>query len=375
MTAEAQDLHLILFFTRGVSLRTWDQVGILEREVALYRALRPHLGGVTFVTYGDARDLDYAARLPGIRIICNRWGLPQSWYVRLLTRLYPLLWRGPAVYKSNQVQGADIALKAARRFGKRSIVRCGYLYSDFMEREHGKGSSQARQARRLERQIFTTADRVVVTTPAMRRAVMDGYGIPARQIVVIPNYVETDRFRPRFGERSDREVIFVGRLALQKNVGALLEAVEPLDVCLTLIGDGELSSSLQQRFGSLNGRVRWLGAVPNVDLPAYLNRAGLFVLPSHYEGHPKALIEAMSCGLPVIGADVPGIRELIRHGETGWLCGTDPVSIRAAIQELLDRPQLRARLGDNARQFVVEHFALERVVEMELGLLRQVAGE
>jgi glycosyltransferase involved in cell wall biosynthesis len=63
---------------------------------------------------------------------------------------------------------------------------------------------------------------------------------------------------------------------------------------------------------------------------------------------------------------------LIRHGETGWLCGTDPASIRAAIQELLGRPELRAQLGSNARQFVVEKFALERIVEFELAVLREV---
>jgi hypothetical protein len=67
------EVRLVLFFTRGVSLKTWDDVGMLEREVALYRALRPNLRDITFVTYGDARDLQYAGRLDGIQILCNRW--------------------------------------------------------------------------------------------------------------------------------------------------------------------------------------------------------------------------------------------------------------------------------------------------------------
>jgi glycosyltransferase involved in cell wall biosynthesis len=83
----------------------------------------------------------------------------------------------------------------------------------------------------------------------------------------------------------------------------------------------------------------------------------------------------MACGLPVIGTDVPGIRELIRHRETGYLCGTSPQEIRAAIQDVLDDMDLRTRMGCNAREFVVENFALEQVVEMELALLEEVSRE
>ncbi len=138
--------------------------------------------------------------------------------------------------------------------------------------------------------------------------------------------------------RDETTLIFVGRIAPEKNLSALLEAIQPLQVRLVLIGEGKIRPELQRRFPSLNGRISWEGNVPNSELPEYLNRAGLFILPSLYEGHPKALIEAMACGLPVIGADSPGIRELIRHGETGYLCGTEPESIRKAIQDLLDQP-------------------------------------
>jgi glycosyltransferase involved in cell wall biosynthesis len=79
----------------------------------------------------------------------------------------------------------------------------------------------------------------------------------------------------------------------------------------------------------------------------------------------------MACGLPVIGGDSPGIRELIRHGENGWLCGTDAASIRQAIRTLLGDEALRRRLGQAARAFAVEHFSLDRVVELELEVLRQ----
>ena len=76
----------------------------------------------------------------------------------------------------------------------------------------------------------------------------------------------------------------------------------------------------------------------------------------------------MACGLPVIGTDVPGIRELIRHGETGYLCGTSPQELREAIKTVLGDRKLQERLGRSARAFVVEHFALEKIVPLELAL-------
>ncbi len=371
-----KDTSLVLFFTRGVSLKTWHDVGMVDREVALYRALRPHLRSIIFVTYGHVWDLRYADRVDGIPIVCNRWRLPQQWYVCLLSHVYPLLWRGPVVFKSNQIVGADIALQAARRCGKKFIARCGYPYSDFTERQQGPDSREAQRARTMEQEVFAAADRVVVTTPAMEHTVVQRYKVPAERVAVIPNYVETDLFRPSpDGRQAARRICFIGRLDEQKNPFALLKAIKDLDVELLIVGNGALGDRLREEVNLHRLPVRFLGNVPHRRLPEILNSAALFILLSHYEGHPKALLEAMACGLPVIGTDVRGIRELIRHGVTGWLCGTDSASIRAAIQELLARPALRTELGCNARQLVVENFSLERVAETELEVLASVARE
>ena len=79
----------------------------------------------------------------------------------------------------------------------------------------------------------------------------------------------------------------------------------------------------------------WEGGIPNSELPGYINKAKAFVLPSIYEGHPKALIEAMACSIPVIGCDSPGIKEIIGNGSNGLLCATTPGSLRNAINKVL----------------------------------------
>jgi glycosyltransferase involved in cell wall biosynthesis len=76
----------------------------------------------------------------------------------------------------------------------------------------------------------------------------------------------------------------------------------------------------------------------------------------------------------VLGADSPGIRELIRHGKTGYLCGTDSEDIRLALEELLTRSTLLKELGSNARKYVVENYSLNKIGNMELNMLKEVAN-
>jgi glycosyltransferase involved in cell wall biosynthesis len=364
--------HIILFFTRGVSLRTWNLIGNLDREIALYQRLMQQGYDVSFVTYGDASDLSFSDRLGGIKVLCNESSLPPEEYEQALVSLHGRYLEQCQVIKTNQSYGADIALRAARHYGKSLVARCGYMWSFNAARDHGEDSPSAIEAARVEAQVFSAADRVVVTTPAMKADVIRRIPAAASTITIIPNYVDTHLFRPLGIARDPESVLFVGRIAPEKNLGALIEAAEPLDVKLILIGEGKLRPRLQQRFKDLDGRVSWEGNIPNTDLPNYLNRAGCFVLPSLYEGHPKALIEAMSCATPVIGADSPGIRELVRHLDNGYLCSPDPEGVRAALTELLSRPDLCSRLGKRGRDYVVENYSLDRIVQLELAVLRDV---
>ena len=365
-------MRLIFFFTRNVSLQTWDKVGMFDREVALYERLRDLGVAVSFVTYGNSDDLAYRDRLQGINILCNRWGLPNSIYEKFLHRFYRKTLKSCDLIKTNQMNGADVALRASQHWGKPLISRFGYMFSDHIARQYGDDSSHARKARKLEQHIFKSADRIVVTTKKMAKEIREGLPGVSGKIVVVPNYVEIDRFCP-VDTKKDYDIIFIGRLANQKNPTALLDAVMKLKNRTIMIGDGPLEKELKEKYGNMNGRLEWMGNIPNSELPGYLSRSKMFILVSHYEGHPKTLIEGMSCGLPVIGADSPGIREIIRHGENGLLCEKNPGSIAQAIKQLLGDPELVQRLGDNARKFVLQNYALEDIVKKELEIIKEVA--
>ena len=374
MTERLSRTRLALFFTRRGSLCKWDDAGILEREVALYRRLLPALAGVTFVTHGDRRDAWHRSRIEPVGLVYNRFKLSPRGYERSVSAAFPLLVRGRSIVKSNQVEGADLALRTARRWGRPFVARCGYLRSGLLEWRHGYYSEEAKRARTLEREVFTGADRVVVTSEDMRATIVERDGVTEERVRVIPNYVETDVFRPdsTVAPVSGR-ISHIGRFDVQKNALGLLEAVRGLDVEVVMVGKGGLLEDevrdAAERWGI---RLELLGQQPHGKLPEILRSSEVFVLPSRWEGHPKALLEAMACGVPVIGMDSPGIRDAIVHGENGYLCGPEPADIRGAIENLLGDEALRRRLGAGGREHVVERFSLDRVVERELALYEEL---
>jgi len=366
--------HLVLFFTRGVSLRTWNMVGMLEREVAIYRCLQDMGWEVSFVTYGNSSDLDLADKLNGIEILCNEEALPLEVYENRLLEQHAAALRSCHVIKTNQAYGAPLAAMAAEHYQKPLVARCGYLWSRNTAREFGAESPQCREALQVEESVFKAATRVVVTTEAMAQDVVRRIPEAASKTVTIPNYVDTLTFCNGAGAPEPNTIVFVGRISREKNVQALLDAVRPLPVTLTVIGEGPLRPGLQAAYGDLNGKVRWEGNVPNSTLPSYFNKTALFALPSLYEGHPKALLEAMSCGMAVIGADSPGIREIISHGHNGYLCPPDFQGLGRAVEALLADPELCRTLGCNAREYVTERFSLAKIAELEHRLLLEVVG-
>ncbi len=364
--------HLVLFLTGSNSLATWERAGILERETALYRTLRKRGLRVSIVSYGGRSELRFQQHLGDVEILCNRWGLPGRVYARLIPWLHARALRSADVIKTNQTFGADVALCAARRWKRPLVVRCGFVWS--RDAEKRGCPDEAARARRVEEAVFSAAARIVTTAPLLRDYILERIDLPRDRFVIIPNYVDTEFFKPNPSAEVPRRLVSVGRLIEAKNLPNLVEACAGLDGELWLVGEGDRRAEVEAAIARHGSPVRMLGAVPQRDIPAILQSAPAFLLVSKWEGHPKALLEAMACGLAVIGSDAPGVGDVLRHEETGLVCGTDPGSIRAAIDRLLGDAALRRRLGATARQYVLDTCSLERVADAEERLLAEVVA-
>jgi len=167
--------------------------------------------------------------------------------------------------------------------------------------------------------------------------------------------------RDRYGLRADRPVIlYVGRLSQEKGVDVLLAAVARLttDAQVAIAGRGPDSARLAataDRLG-LSDRVRFLGFVPDSDLPAIYRLADVFAIPSRAELQSLVTMEAMATGLPVVASDAYSLRELVSHGKTGLLITPGRADeLAASLDKLLGAPAERARMSEESLRAVSAH--------------------
>jgi len=185
----------------------------------------------------------------------------------------------------------------------------------------------------------------------------------------IPNGVDLDRFD--VNEERTQDVLFLGRLAPKKRVSDLIDAFahvenEYPDSTLRIVGTGPKREELEEQVASLgiNNRVSFEGRVPNEAIPGYYASAGVFVLPSVWEGHPLTLLEAWAASTPVIASSVEGIEEFVEHRETGYLVPSkSPDELANAIRVALDNPGEAKEWGTNARALVEEKYSWEGVAD------------
>lgn len=368
-------IRMALLMTRGMSLRRWREAGLIDRELALYRALAERGIEVHILSFGGPEDRAVAADYPFIVVHPAPCRMPALLYALLLPLLQWRMLRQMDVIKTNQFPGAEAAVLAGWLHGCPVMIRYGYDYlANFAAIYPGRRFRLA-LLRRLERFVVPRAVAVVATTAAIAAAICERTGGTIRPIVEMPNFVDTALFRPD-GPICDRprrrrfRIGTVGRLTPEKNLAALIEAVAGLDVELIMIGEGPLRAELENAASRRGVEVVLPGRLAHEALPAAIRSLDLFVQPSLFEGHPKTLIEAMCCGACVLATDVRGNRDVVRHGTDGYLAGTGVDSLRQAVQSLLADPERRQRLGREAASRAQREYGLDGIARTELQLYR-----
>jgi glycosyltransferase involved in cell wall biosynthesis len=206
------------------------------------------------------------------------------------------------------------------------------------------------------------SDRCFIPTNDLLRWVTERYKINKSLIHLIPNFVDTDLFKPDIQKKCEFDIICIGRLSPEKRHKLILEAVEKLSFKKVLfIGSGPLKNDLIITGSKLNVNIQVIDKVSNSELPAYINSSKYFILASTWEGHPKSLIEAMSCGCICIGADRPGINNMVRHNETGILFNSTSAGLREAIINISNNLELSNKIQQNARNFILENMSFKKI--------------
>jgi len=366
-----KDKTLALFFTRGISLKTWHEIGSIDREVAIYNELSKYFKRLYFLTYGDNEDLAFQSYLAdNITIIPQKYVSNSLLYSYLIPFIHRKILKDVDILKTNQMQGSWSAVSTKLIYRNKLVVRTGYMLSiNFMIRN--PKSRRIWIKKLIERIAYKFADAIITTSQSNFEYVEKNYNLLGIH-VVIPNYVETSVFKPMNIAKKKGSICFIGRLSREKNLFVLIEALKDLPYTLTIIGSGKQEEQLKKFADKNEVDANFLGNIPNHELPKILNQHEIFILPSLYENMPKTLLEAMACGLPVIGTNVKGVNEVITHGKNGILCDTNSNSIREAIMTLMEDEELKQKLGASARKTIVLDYNLDSLVEKELKLMEEL---
>jgi glycosyltransferase involved in cell wall biosynthesis len=163
------------------------------------------------------------------------------------------------------------------------------------------------------------------------------------------------------------------KLASYRVLAAALAALHDVPRKLSIVGDGPVRASVEEAFAPLAARVRFVGARKREEIAGLFAASDLFVWPAVDEAFGMAFLEAQACGLPVVGADTPGVRSVVAAGSTGLLCPMgDAEAFAAASRTLIADAALRQRMGRAAFRHVREHHDLPAAAARLDAMLRAV---
>ena len=373
-------MKLLLLMTTGMSLKRWDELGQLSRELAIYQRLGEEIGHIYIYSYGKNEEkycLDYSH----ISVLSKFNFIPQ-WeffpgrvlkYLNYLYNFFSIIFRAKLfkkidIIKTNQFIGSGFGSIIKNIFKCRLFIRMGFYHTFDKERF----SSDRLYFRRIkqERKYFKEANGIIVTNKDAFEFIHEQYNIDNKKIHLIPNFIDSNVFKPIDNIVKKYDILFVGRHIEIKNLKNLLYAVKKLNLKVLFIGRGVLKNDLELIARENNINLEIIDRVDNYELPEYYNSARIFVLPSLYEGNPKVLLEAFACGCACIGSDVRGINNIIIHEKNGLLCKTDSKSICETVRILIENETLKNKIRKNARAFIEENYSIDKILNQEITIYK-----
>lgn len=218
-----------------------------------------------------------------------------------------------------------------------------------------------------------------------------------REVTLIPNGIDTDLFKPmernealadalglKGGKKIEERMAvigFAGELREKKGLKTLLsgyaQITKKLPVSLLIVGEvraGEDKAAFDEMKSSLpNGKIIVTGTISHKDMPAYYSLMDVFVHPSLRDGMPNAVLEAMACEKAVIATPVGGTIEVLENGKNGiFINVNDESTLINKVVELLGDPEKRKRLGESARETIVNGYTPEKELEANLAVYKKI---
>lgn len=358
---------ILILKTFPLSLKNWNEVGIITRELKLYNRILDLYDNFSFslVSYGNKEDLELINHIGNVKLLLpfKRFNNLNSYKKFILSFFIPLIlkkdFQNTNFIQTNQFRGSWVAIIAKVLFKKKIILRIGFEYYDF-QKKLKKNIIYLILLKYLSKIVYNFSDNIIVTTEDIKIFIIQTFGINEKKITIIPNYIDTDLFK-KINVTSKNNLLFIGRLNEQKNLFNVFKALKGLNAELDLIGHGERKQYLKLST-DLKIKVNFIDNIKNDQLTKIYNSCKIFLLCSNFEGNPKTLLEAMACECAILCTNVDGIRNLV-NSNNAMIVNQDSSSIKEGLEKLLSDDKLRIHLSSNTRKEILARNSINVILK------------
>jgi len=255
--------------------------------------------------------------------------------------------------------------------------------------------------RLIENFAITSADLIMPVTERMRTTLLRDYKADAKKVIVVPNSADTALFRPleteraairhKFGIERKTVVLYLSTFSARwRGIGQLFHVADVLqrkrnDITFLIVGSGPLLEEIKTRSlgGDTCGRMVFAGSVEYHLVPLYMNAADVYVYDVVEVANkliqkqglcPAKILQAMSCGTPVIGPKVPDLETILQNSGGGF-CASSVEEVGTLIEKFADSGELAKSMGMNARRYMEINHDLARLSGRKIELITEAFGQ
>ena len=364
-------MKILLTFTFKYSLKTWENAGILERELNYYQKLsEKYRVNYVFLTYGDETESHLLTEYPNIEVIpMFKYVKPTNnkYFLFFKTLILPLLIRRElkevSVVKTNQLNGSWLAILIKILFQKPLFIRTGYDALIFSIKNN-KPLTKRILFYFLTQISLLTSDLYTVSSKDDFEFIKKNYLFKKSKLKIRHNWV-VENYKVDFTDRESKKIISIGRLVPQKNYQYLIKEFSNSDQIIDIVGEGPEKEGLQKLAIKYNTNINFLGNLRHEDLMNNMNHYRYFISSSMFEGNPKAILEAMASGCIVLAVGIPNNSEVIKNNENGLLYELEKGSLLNTFDKILLNEKLAKTLSKNALKTVEANFSINRMIDDE----------
>ena len=351
------------------TFKRWEDVGMFSRQKKYFQALTKNFESVIYSA--DAKD--YSTELGIKHVHCDH--LIDVYGIRHMQYYHLLLSCAQNMEGLIRVYGTSVPFlgRIKRKSKGKLIVSFHNDWGQGVKKDH-PWSIGSLIGNSIQTQTLLSADLILATHQWLEKRAKE---ISPAKVDILPNFIDEEVFYP--GNNKLHVIVFVGRIHWSKGIEYLIRGFAKLkkefpDFILKIAGNGEDKNKFINlvRAESIND-VQFLGSIQNNKLGDLLREAMIYVLPSvNMEGHPKALIEAMACGVAPIVTNVPGNKDLIIHENTGMVVSPKSEDeIYAALKYLIQNEKARNDIERNVLSESKQYF-FSSLISKEIDFLNLI---